>query len=385
MDASELQAVAAALTAIGGVLVGFGVPKYFQYRSVRDSKVLVRDAFGSVVKSLASTVEVERLAAGILMRRFFDSKSEVGMSKASFANEVVNVIAAVLRGQETGTFQKILVDSLKYAPSLEHTDLQRTNLQKGYLGSDSLDPSHRINLSHSDFYRSNLSGGSLKGAKAQKAQFYQAHLQDTVLDKADLQGANFFEADLQGARFVEANLEGANFRGAFLKGANFRGSLHLLPSLAARLDQNGVYNESGPFMPSPDTGECQISVFLSKPGLPDYRRGQLVRSVRNRLDVEGMAVKVLERSEYAPGFGSLAEVKRRISECAGAVLLGFRDIAIKDGLWREGTSEQASLEGLLSLYRVDAHRGRNGHHGWTASAARLGIANSGRRVRSVGQ
>jgi hypothetical protein len=112
--------------------------KYFKYRTRREKMAVVHDAFEAVVKALASTVEVEQLSGAILLRRFFDPKSEVGIGNCPYKNEVVNVIAASLRGQETGNFQKLLVDSLAYAPTLRHADLQRTNLQNGYLAASAM-------------------------------------------------------------------------------------------------------------------------------------------------------------------------------------------------------------------------------------------------------
>jgi hypothetical protein len=79
--------------------------------------------------------------------------------------------------------------------------------------------------------------------------------------------------------------------------------------------------------------------------LQDFRRGQLILTVRNEIEAAGMTVNTLERADYAPTSGSLAEVKRRISGCAGAVILGFRDITIKNGSWRDGTAEETSLDG----------------------------------------
>ena len=237
MDPGEVKEVAGALAALVGFLAALlGIPKYIQYRTRRDKMALVRGAFESVVKSLASTVEVERLAGAILLRRFFDPTSEVGFASAPYTKEVVNVIASILRSQETGTLQKILVDSLAYAPSLRHADLQKTNLQNAYLGSRVVSERTEANrsvvdLSYADFYRSDLSGGSIKGAIARSAVFYQARLQNTILKGADLRNANFFEADL----------DGAVFDGALLKDASFKNARNLPPSLVARLDEHAVY------------------------------------------------------------------------------------------------------------------------------------------------
>jgi hypothetical protein len=182
MDTEISKEFATFLTSITAVLAGIlGILKYFQYRTRRDKIMLVRQAFESVVKSLASNIEVERMAGAILLRRFFDPDTEVGIPRLPywkkmvvrirrfFRNktevdtastplwkEAVDVTAAILRGQRTGNFQKLLADGLAFAPSLERADLQRTNLQFAYLGSrkKASSPLVRVttDLSYADFY-----------------------------------------------------------------------------------------------------------------------------------------------------------------------------------------------------------------------------------------
>jgi hypothetical protein len=70
MDTDISKEFATFLTSITAVLAGIlGILKYFQYRTRRDKIMLVRQAFEGVVKSLASNVEVERMAGAILLRR----------------------------------------------------------------------------------------------------------------------------------------------------------------------------------------------------------------------------------------------------------------------------------------------------------------------------
>src|SRR5215213_1918928 len=169
--------LAGVLTSIGAVVAAFlGILRYFQYKSKRDKILQVRDAFDAVVKSLSSDVEVERLAGAILLRRFFDRDTEVGIAGTPYWREAVNVTAAILRGQVTGNFQKLLADGLSFAPSLARADLQKTNLQYAYLGSrkKSDDAAGLIttDLRHADFYRADLSKASLKNAQAGGAVFY---------------------------------------------------------------------------------------------------------------------------------------------------------------------------------------------------------------------
>ena len=79
LEIAMFKESAAILTAITALLAGIlGILKYFQYRTRRDKIMLVRQAFDTVVNSLASNVEVERMAGAILLRRFFDRETEVG-------------------------------------------------------------------------------------------------------------------------------------------------------------------------------------------------------------------------------------------------------------------------------------------------------------------
>lgn len=351
-----------AATALAAVLAGLlGIFKYFNYRTRRDRIALVRDAFTKVVASLAADSEVDRLAGAILLRRFFDPNSEVSIpdtvwmrlarlfgagsgaasSATPYAAEAVGVIASILRGQPTGNFQKLLADGLAYAPTLRRADLQRTNLQTAYLGARTEGPSDAprsvtVDLSHADFYRADLSGASLKGAMARGAVFYQARLRDTVLRGADLRDANFYEADLGGA----------NFDGAILTGASFNGARNILSALTEKLDGDGRYPHVEPFRTPPRAGPvAMLRVFVSKPGLLRTDQQQVLAALCRRLTAEGLQPELLERSDY-PKFSAFAEVQRRMESCAGAVLLGFRELEVSEGRWRAGTAEERRLYGV---------------------------------------
>jgi len=337
MTIAELRDLAAALTAISGVVGGLlGVFKYFQYKTRRDKLLSVGEAFHGVVKSLASDVEVERIAGAIRLRRFFDPETELGIAGTPYADDAVNVIAGVLRTQRTGTFQKLLADGLAYAPSLRRADLQRTNLQNAYLGVRKTDKPDDVvvDLSYADFYRADLSSASLKGARAQHAVFYQARLNATVLSRADLSDANFFEADLAGATFT----------GAVLARADFTNARNVPREISGQLDERGKYpddwNPLKPAQHAPTTHRPHV--FLSKPGMLDDRQRQLVDLVRRMLDEQEMTCQTIERSEY-PKFGLIAEVRRLMSGCAGAVIFGLSQLDVRDGTWRLNTAEEAPV------------------------------------------
>lgn len=329
--ASVFTSVAALTAAILGVL------RYFDYKTKRDKILQIRETFNGVVKSLSSDVEVERMAGAILLRRFFDAKSEVGTAGVPYAREAVDVSAAILRGQATGNFQKLLADGLAFAPTLERADLQRTNLQYAYLGLRTATTStaaDATDLSHADFYRADLSGASLKKANAPGAVFYQARMQGTVLAGADLRGGYFFEADLKGA----------NFDGASLAGANFRGARNVPPALAKVIDENGVYNGPDPFQAPPGSAEiAPVGVFISKPGCVSYQQQHSITVLLERLESEGLRPYSLARSDY-PTSGALGEVQRMMSGCAGAVIFGFKELEVRQGVWRSGTAEETEVQ-----------------------------------------
>ena len=242
-------------------------------------------------------------------------------------------MAAILREVETGNFQKLLADGLGYAPSLEQADLQRTNLQKAYLGCKGDD---RPNLRGADFYRADLSGASLKGANASEAVFYQARLHNTVLKDADLGKATFFETDLLGA----------NFAGAKLHGAKFLGARNLPLELSRRIGPDGTYLGRKRFkIAPPPTVTKSLTVFLSKPGTLSVHQRELVNELIALLAEEDIQITTVEREDY-PRFGAISEVRRVLSGCGGAVILGFRQLEIRDAIWRVGTEEVKEVKGI---------------------------------------
>ena len=334
----HLKDVLTSVAALAAGLVGF--LKYFDYKSNRDKLLQIRETFNVVVKSLSSQADVERMAAAILLRRFFDEKSEVGIAHAPYSREAVDVSAALLRGQATGNFQKLLADGLAFAPNLARADLQRTNLQFAYLGSRTKGEGAaavtvRTNLKHADFYRADLSSASLKNANAEGAVFYQARMHGTILSGADLRNAYFFEADLKGA----------NFNGALLSGANFRCARNMPPGLADVLGDGDVYTATDPFQPPAKTTDESVParVFISKPGCVSEQQQRYISNLVTLLQSAGIEPLTLERRDY-PDSGVFQEVQRMLHDCAGAVIFGFKELEVREAVWRAGTSEEKVVQ-----------------------------------------
>lgn len=351
-EVKELLGLAAPLGTIAGAVVG--IFKYFSYRSRKDRLDAVGTRFAAVVDGLGSKDEVKRRAAAIMLRRFFDPDSEFGVDGTPYRTEAINVIAAVLREERSGSFQKLLADGLAYAQDLRGADLQKTNLQNAYLvtsislgdyendQAEGPRPEVRpapLRLKRADFFRADLSGASLKGAQAQEAVFYQARLARTVFRDADLRGANFMEADLQGARFTGANLEGANFSGANLHGAAFAKATGIPPEVAEGLDQHGVW--SGGALVSK---QGRLRVFLSRPAQMREQGIGLLEQVRLQVGRLGPIEFVeLPRTDY-PTFGALTEVGKLVNTCHGMVVLGLGELQIADATWRLGTPDERRVK-----------------------------------------
>jgi hypothetical protein len=212
-DPSLVASVQGWIALVGGLATAIlGILKYFNYRTRTDRLTIVGHTFSETVNALADKEEVKRLAAAILLRRFFDPHTEQGSGRTPYQKEALRVIAALLRAtKEESEFQKLLADGLGHAPDLHGADLQGCNLSGAYLGDRQ---GRRVDISGADLYKANLSRASLRGAIAKETVFNGATLANTVLEGADLTSADFRNADLTQARFADAIIDGASFEGA---------------------------------------------------------------------------------------------------------------------------------------------------------------------------
>lgn len=322
-----VAAFATLLTALAAVAGGlFAI---YRYVALRERLAGVRAAFQQVVDLLGSEDPVHRRTGAIMLRRFFDEKTEQGGKDTPYAGEALNVMAATLRGAETGAFQKLLADGLAFAPSLEQADLQKTNLQQAYLGARG---GRRVDLSGADFFRADLTGTSLKGALAKGAVFYQARLVNTVLRDADLENANFFEADVGGA----------DFRGAALEGATFARARNVPAAIRDHLDVDGIYDGPGD-RAGTNPEPVRPIVFFSRPGAAEIETRRYLWALADRVRSQGFDLVELERGAYSTT-GAIAEVRRVLHGCSGVVVAAVADIEIAAAEWRSATPEARVLE-----------------------------------------
>ena len=107
----------------GALAAVLGILKYFNYKTKRDRRAAVGTAFASTVEALASDNETKRMAAAVLLRRFFDRGTEQGEAGTPYLQETIEVIAGMLRETQPERLQKVLADGLRYARNLTGADL----------------------------------------------------------------------------------------------------------------------------------------------------------------------------------------------------------------------------------------------------------------------
>ncbi len=56
-----------------------------------------------------------------------------------------------------------------------------------------------------------------------------------------------------------------------------------------------------------------------------------------------MKPQTIERPDY-PNFGVYGEIRGLMSDCSGAVIFGFKELEIHDGIWRLGTPEEQQVK-----------------------------------------
>lgn len=156
----------ALFTGVTGVLF-FLLFQYLGIKSKRAKREEERISFDSIVRNLSANDNTTRLAAAIMLRRFFHEK--VQKSNMFLFQKSINVISSMLKVLPNSIFQKTLADGLAYTLNLSNMDLQRTNLQDVYLGRRD---SNVIKIDNTDLFLADLSYALLENLSG-KAIFYR--------------------------------------------------------------------------------------------------------------------------------------------------------------------------------------------------------------------
>jgi hypothetical protein len=342
-----VTSAAASATAIAGLIAALlGVLKYFNYKTNRDRMAAVGTAFAEMVKGLNSDDDVQRAANAILLRRFFDPRSEFAVRslvrrKVPYASDAVNVIAAVLRTERTGIVQKLLADGLAYAPTLANVDLPYTNLRNGYLGEKG--KKRPPSMRRVDFFHADLTDASFRGAKLQQAVFYETTCAGTVFEDADLRNADFRRADLRGARLKGCKLAGARFAGATNLPAGVKDRLDETTQVFPAADKKKAFDPPATSAPA-DSKALTPKVFISAPSISDPS----CRAIRE-LVVDALGAgpdSIVQVQPPYSGSSPLRSVASTIQGCWGVVIIGLPQLHVPEGRLRSGTAAEQVVKDL---------------------------------------
>lgn len=353
-ELSNLVQMADGTLSIIGVLLALVVTlwRYVSANSKQAKLSSVKASFISIVEQLSASSETEKISAAILLRRFFDAKTEMGLKGRPFKKEAVNLISGMLKVEPVGRLQKTLAEGLIYAVSVTNQDLQKVNLHDVHLGKSlgSKFWTFRWNFKFwkyprlkvfmqrfpdftgSDFYQSDLSKASFSYCDLVGCVFYQADCRQTVFKYAKVMEANFDEADLEGAKFIGANLKGSTFKGAFLTGADFKKAINIPDSIKSCLNSESVYQNSL------DVSETEFSVFVSRPGVLNHDMRLRFDELKDYLSACGIKIMELNREDYK-SHGMLSDISKRIEKSDGVVIFGTAEFYVEKGTFRKGTHD----------------------------------------------
>ena len=354
----------------------FATVLYRIKRSITKQQVIaIGEHFRTIVEQITSGTVEKKVSSAILLRRFFDPKSEFGIGGTPYAKDCLTVTCALLKVLPTSNLQKVLADNLRYAPTdaLQHADFQRANLAKAYLGrrppkkskrttfqsfnvfkinkhlstNEEFSEGEPLNLSEADFFQADLSGASLRGAILFKAKFYEATLSNTTLRDTDLRSANFHAATLHSADLRGADLTGASFSGATLINVNFQGAKLEGANFDGARGTGNKFNENKPLNLNPfiEITSSTKKIFLSKPGILDARQQHLVASARNLIESRGFEAVELRRGDY-DACNVVSKLNKMIVECSAVIVFGFRSLYVSQGEHRLGTDDYCEVKSL---------------------------------------
>ena len=300
--------------------------KRWEKKVLKDDERNLTKEFENIIKQLSSDKKEEKMAAAIILRKFFDTKSTFGKNDRPFENDVINTISSILRVENTNHFQKVLADSLRYANSLKNADLQYTNLTNAFLGREKLD------FSGADFFRANLSNATFKvkngeGVNLNNAQFYEAILNGTIFANCSLKKANFYGAKLINTKFQNGcDLDGANFYGCEINNITIDESCKNIPAEFKKYVKKQNLSK-------------QKSVFLSHPRIKNKLQQIIFDHVLEQLTEMGINPVFIDRTEDQNN-GILERINLKIKNCDGIIVFNFKQLHIKEGTYRWWKSDE---------------------------------------------
>lgn len=86
-----------------------------------------------------------------------------------------------------------------------------------------------------------------------------------------------------------------------------------------------------------------IDVFASRPSARNEEQEQFWKTLNKKLEDRGIRPRTIGQSDY-PNELPIRAVRQVMQECDGAIIMGFRQIRVKDGIEKEGTDRENQIE-----------------------------------------
>ncbi len=308
----------------------------------------IRQSFEITTKGLYSNNQTERIASAILLRRYLNKTNREGKNSISYKAEALNVIASLLKIEKCSEFQKTLADSLSYAYDMKALDLQYANIQNAsikpslkFLAKDlplfcrNNEANFKIHMNSADLFMADLSYSTICRVDFTEAVFYGANLHGASFKGCDFTKANFKDAYLKDVSFDE---------GCVLQGACFKGASGAPKEIIKFIDPDGIYDKN--ILKTTQTSKIltrtRKRVFISCSGTITPSQSEFLKKLQYDLRRRNVEPIRLERKDYLES-GQLSEIQTLISSCDGLIALCFRDIIIKDGIYRKSTNQTTKI------------------------------------------
>ncbi len=333
------------------------------------------------VNVIASLLKIEK--CGVLQKTLADSLSyienidEFDFQNCNFQNMCL-IPNKVVLAKELGFFRRCI-----YRIRKKH------NIQEEI----------KVSMCGTDFFMADFSYSTISFIEAQKAVFFKANMYKSTIKHSNLTNANFYESYSSGIKFVNcvftfasfgnafannatfsqcilndvdftgAYIDDATFENCHLKNVNFSGtslknirfiyqeksSKNLvekvnfidakhLPDLIANNLKGGIF--TGKIEPEQPTQKTQgISdkrIFLSCSGALSPKQGEFASKLKHDLSLFGIEIVNFDRTKYRLTV-QVSSILTEMASCHGVVSLCFKDIEIKEGIYRPQTEDMTVI------------------------------------------
>ncbi len=333
------------------------------------------------VNVIASLLKIEK--CGVLQKTLADSLSyiekidEFDFQNCNFQNMCL-IPNKVVLAKELGFFRRCM-----YRIRKKH------NIQKEI----------KVSMCGTDFFMADFSYSTISFIEAQKAVFFKSNMYKTTIKHSDLADANFYESYSTGVKFVNCVLTGAQFGNAFVNNAifsqcilddvdfsgayidnatfdncqfknvnfssaslkdirffyqeessknllenvNFTDAKHLPDFIADNLKGSIFTGKIKPEQPTQKTfGVSTKRIFLSCSGALSPKQGEFTSKLKHDLLLFGIEIVNFDRTKYRLT-GQISSILTEMASCHGVISLGFKDIEIKEGVYRPQTEDMTSI------------------------------------------